>query len=113
MTIIQRWKRSGRASIKGINNLLESEVTSLIVCNNSLKRGEFLENRCTITVLNAQDVQTLIDEGFYKEPPVKEAEDDDYVLKARLLSSNSKKQREQVYWVNMHKSMQLCGKILS
>lgn len=50
-----------------------------------------------MTSLTAQDLLILKDEGYYVEPPpTKEIEDDDAILKAKMLATNSKKLKEQV-----------------
>lgn len=98
-TIIQRWRISEIVSIKGIRTLAVkvTEVCSTMIGACYYLRGEFLEDRYTVTSLTAQDLIILKDEGYYVEPPpAKEVEDDEAFLKAKMLATNSKKQKEQV-----------------
>jgi hypothetical protein len=59
-------------------------------------RGEFLEDRCTVANLTVQDLLKLKDEGYYVEPPPVKEVDDYYLLKAKMMTTNSKRQKEQV-----------------
>ena len=73
-------------------------MCSTIIGSCSHLRGEFLEDRYTVTSLTAQDLIILKDEGYYVEPPpAKEVEDDEAFLKSKMLATNSKKQKEQVW----------------
>jgi hypothetical protein len=63
----------------------------------SIDRGEFVEDRVTVQLLNSKDLIRLRDEGVYEEPPEEDGKvDDSLVMMGRAMMSGHKKQQEEV-----------------